>query len=76
MDDILFSARFSYLADETFLNDAELGEALGVSKSTIGSWRYGSRRPRPDKLKDIASYFGVTPEWLSGQPEAEKFPVS
>ena len=67
-----FADRFREVADETCLRDSELAAALGVSASTIGAWRTGARTPKPPTLAAVAAYFGVSPEWLSGQ-DAEKY---
>lgn len=69
---LTFAARFCEVADDTCLSDAELGADLGVSRHTVSSWRYGSRKPKPPTVARLAAYFGVTPEWLSGQ-DAPKF---
>ncbi len=39
-------------------------EGLSVSKASITGWKNGSK-PRPDKLKLIADYFGVTLDSLT-----------
>lgn len=71
--DITFSDRFREVADETCLRDTELGAALGVSQATVSAWRTGARRPKPPTVAQVAAYFGVTPEWLSGL-DAPKYP--
>lgn len=38
---------------------------LSISKASITGWKNGSV-PRPEKLKVIAEYFGVSPESLIG----------
>lgn len=69
-----FADRFRECADETCLTDTELGAALGVSQATVSSWRSGARKPKPPTVAQVAAYFGVTPEWLSCQDGAEKYP--
>lgn len=73
MTNITFADRFREVADETCMKDAELGAALGVSQSTVSAWRTGVRSPKPPTVAQVAAWFGVTPEWLSGQ-DAPKFP--
>lgn len=43
---------------------------LSISKASITGWKNGSK-PRPDKIKAIADYFGVTPEYLLGWSQDE-----
>ena len=52
----------------TFWNDlrvknnylySELGEALGVSGSTVGNWFSGRSIPSPDNLKNVCDLFGI-----------------
>lgn len=37
---------------------------LSINKASITGWKNGSK-PRPDKIKAIADYFGVTAEYLT-----------
>ncbi len=37
---------------------AECAELFGVSESTIKSWRWGARMPRPEKANEIVSATG------------------
>lgn len=37
---------------------------LSINKASITGWKNGSK-PRPDKIKAIADYFGVTVEYLT-----------
>ena len=73
MTNITFADRFREVADETFMKDAELGAALGVSASTVSAWRTGVRSPKAPTVAQVAAFFGVTPEWLACQ-DAPKFP--
>ena len=41
---------------------------LSVNKASITGWKNGSK-PRPDKIKPIADYFGVTVEYLTNDEE-------
>jgi transcriptional regulator with XRE-family HTH domain len=73
MTNITFADRFRDVADETCLRDSELGAALGVSQSTVSAWRSGARSPKAPTVAQVAAWFGVTPEWLSGK-DAPKYP--
>lgn len=41
---------------------------LSINKASITGWKNGSK-PRPDKIKAIADYFGVTVEYLTSDEE-------
>ena len=43
---------------------------ISINKASITGWKNGSV-PRPDKLKAIADYFGVSIAYLKGEEEAE-----
>ena len=51
------------------MGQAELGEAIGIGKSSISEWESGKRSPDIDKIKDIAKVFNVTPAYLMGWDE-------
>lgn len=56
------------------MGQAELGEAIGIGKSSISEWESGKRSPDIDKVKDIAKVLNVTPAYLMGWNEP--FPAS
>lgn len=41
---------------------AELERAVGIGNGVVSTWDKG--RPRVDKIKAVADYFGVTVDWL------------
>ena len=41
---------------------------LSINKASITGWKNGSK-PRPDKIKAIADYFGVTVDYLTNDEE-------
>lgn len=41
---------------------AELERSVGIGNGVISTWDKG--RPRVDKIKAVADYFGVTVDWL------------
>ncbi len=51
------------------MGQAELGEAIGIGKSSISEWESGKRSPDIDKVKDIAKVLNVTPTYLMGWKE-------
>ena len=63
----MFGANLKKLREDSHLSQEQLADALGVSKSTIGMYEQGKRMPKTNTiLKDIASYFGVTIDYLVG----------
>jgi transposase len=45
--------------DNRGISTEKMAKDMHVSPSTVGNWRTGVRRPAPEKLDDIADYFGV-----------------
>lgn len=63
----MFGANLKKLREDSQLSQEQLADALGVSKSTIGMYEQGKRMPNTNTiLKDIASFFGVTIDYLVG----------
>ncbi len=59
-----FSDRFNEICNSSGKNDAEIGDALGVSRQTINAWRNGTRSPKQPTIVTIAQYFGVSIPYL------------
>lgn len=38
----------------------QVSKDTGISTSTLSNWKHGNYRPKVDKLKILAEYFGVT----------------
>lgn len=63
----MFGANLKKLREDSHLSQEQLADAIGVSKSTIGMYEQGKRMPNTNTiLKDIASYFGVSIDYLVG----------
>lgn len=43
-----------------------IAKDTGIAQSVFSSWKNGVSKPKPDKLKIIAEYFGVTVDYLMG----------
>ena len=56
--------RYCELRNARGLNDANVADALGITKSTFTGWKQGTLHPNTDKLYKIAKYFGTTVEYL------------
>ena len=63
----MFGANLKKLREDSHLSQEQLADAIGVSKSTIGMYEQGKRMPNTNTiLKDIATYFGVSIDYLVG----------
>lgn len=47
------------LLKERGITPYRLSKDTGITQSTISSWKVGKSNPKPDKLKLLATYFGV-----------------
>ena len=47
------------LRDLRGVKDADVVRATGITKSTFSDWKVGRSKPKADKLKLLAEYFGV-----------------
>lgn len=63
----MFGVTLKKLREDAKLSQEQLADIIGISKSTIGMYEQGKRMPNTNTiLKDIASYFGVTIDYLVG----------
>lgn len=62
-----FKDVFKELRQARDLTQAELAKRLGVSRSTIGMYEAGARRPDYDDLEAIADFFNVDMAFLLGE---------
>lgn len=61
----IFAANMRYLQMDSGLNRQEFADFLGISIATLQTWIRGAAMPMtPEKLKEIASLFNLTPEQL------------
>ncbi|MHC5215240.1 helix-turn-helix domain-containing protein [Enterococcus sp. LJL128] len=65
----LFSDKLSSLMKSRDMSDDELGNLVGVNRTTITRWRTGERSPKMEKLPEIASVFQVDPRIFIGEIE-------
>ena len=61
-----FSNTLRYLRKQDKLTQKELGDILGISKSTISMYENGNREPDFKTLEKIADYFNVDMNILTG----------
>lgn len=55
------------LREYKHMNQAELADALGVSRSTIGMYETGKREPDFETMEVIADFFNVSMDYLHGK---------
>lgn len=76
--------RLKELRESRRITQSQLGEHIGAKKSAISLWESGKRQPDQETLVHIASFFGVTVDYLLGRdpheatpppPQQEKDPI-
>lgn len=66
-----FSEAIYSLRRKSGLTQAELAQAVGMSKSAISMYECGKREPEFDILEAFADYFHVSVNYLLGREESE-----
>lgn len=61
-----FGTTLKELRIENGLSQTELGQKLGYCNQTISFWENGQREPSLDALVSVATYFGVSTDFLLG----------
>lgn len=56
--------KYVELRDSKNLTDYRVSEDTGITKSTFSDWRSGRSKPKVDKLKILADYFGVSVDYF------------
>ena len=67
--------RLARLRKEHGLNQTQVGEAIGVEKSTISTYESGSRQVSIDILVALAKYYHVTIDYLLGAGSEKIIPA-
>ena len=70
----MFTARLKELRKAKNVSQTLLAEVLGVSQQAVGKWESGRSSPDPQTVAGIASYFGVTADYLLGCSDMRHFP--
>ena len=66
MDREVFVQRLRQLRADWRLSQAELADALRVSRSCVRNWELGDSTPPMEELADIALFFRVSADYLMG----------
>lgn len=67
-----FGSRIKRLRTESGLSGTEFGKMFNISKSGVSSWEVRDRFPSEDTLKQLASYFDVSIDYLLGASDVRK----
>lgn len=61
---------FAKLLKERGVTPYQVSKATGVSQSSLSDWKNGKSKPKYEKMKLIAGYFGVSVDYLIGNEKA------
>lgn len=61
-----FPSRLSEIMKEQKVSQEKLAGALGVKRQTVSLYKTGQSSPNAEQLCKIASFFGVSSDWLLG----------
>ena len=64
----MFYDIFEKLCAEMEVSPADVRKAIGVSQSTMASWKSRGLTPKYDTLKKLSDFFGVSVDYLQGKP--------
>lgn len=56
--------KYVELREERGVTDYRVASDTGITKSTFSDWKNGRSEPKIDKMKKLASYFGVSIEYF------------
>lgn len=62
----MFGNKLKELRKQANLTQQELGEKLGVAKNTVSYWESGISQPSLEIIKEIATHFQVSVDYLLG----------
>lgn len=51
--------RYVALRDKKGVTDYQVSKDTGITRSTFSEWKSGRSKPKVEKLKILADYFGV-----------------
>ena len=66
----MFKKRLKELRNEKELTQEELAKELGVNRGTLAKWENGTRETNFAMLVKIATFFGVTTDYLLGRTDS------
>ena len=75
-DENLFATRIRELRVQRGISQAELGAVLGMTKPAISDLERGRRTTTIEKIAQLADYFNVTLDYLTGKSDTSLMPVN
>lgn len=65
--------RLKELRQQKKLTQANVANSLGITQQSYARWENGKVTPSPEKLSQIAKFYGVTTDYLLGnEPEEDE----
>lgn len=61
---IIVYKKFELLLVKNNKTAYQVSKETGISTATLTNWKYGRYKPKVDKLKALAKYFGVTIDYF------------
>lgn len=71
-----FYNRFIKLCNEKGIKPSPMLESIGIQKTAATNWKNRRSNPTQANLQKIADYFGVTVEYLKGETDIKKPPIT
>lgn len=62
---------YCQIRDKLGLKDSDVAKGTGITKSTFSDWKSGRSNPKNDKLQKIASFLGISVDYLTTGIEQE-----
>ena len=56
--------KFAELLDKNNKTAYQVSKGTGIAQSVLSDWKTGRSKPKVDKLKVLADYFGVSIEYF------------
>lgn len=72
MDMAQFGVKLKELRKARNINQDELGEVLGVSRATVGSWECGRRNISIKHLEAVCNFFKLDIEYFTGKTTSDE----
>ena len=63
---------FETLLAERGVTAYQVAKATGISTGSLSDWKNGRSSPKVEKLQKIATYFGVSVDYLLGNKQTEE----
>lgn len=61
--------KYAELRNKKGVTDYKVASDTNIPRSTFSEWKSGRSKPKVDKLKALADYFGVTIEYFLEEQE-------